>query len=90
MVCCEVVVLPCVYQALSGDSYIVGSGERDMIIAERGICTDRRLEGEAACGKPCPCSVTRPLKFEPWSKRRSMCRNHGAVPHDGLMIAQAL
>lgn len=87
MVCCEVVVLPFVYQALSGDSYIADVNERDMIIAERGICAGRRLRCETACGKPCP-FIASPVKFEPWSKRRSMCRNHGAVPHGGLMTAQ--
>lgn len=79
MVCCKVVVPTSVSLAFDSDYCIVSGCDCGMIIAELGIRTDPRIQGETARGKPYLCSIGKPVKFEPWSKWRSMCRNHVAL-----------
>lgn len=90
MVCSQEVVLPREFQALSGDYFSFGGCEKRMFIAGLHVCVDRRMQGEVA-RKPCACSVSSPVKFEPWSKRRRpIWRNHIAIHKGNLVTAWLL
>lgn len=80
MVCSRNVVLSREFQAISGDYSSVGGCEKRMFIGGLHFCLDRRMQSEASLGKPCACSISNPVKFEPWSKRRRpIWRNRIAI-----------
>lgn len=80
MVCSQKVVLPREFQALSGDLFSVGGCEERMFIAGLRFCVDCWMRSETALGKPCACSISNPVKFEPWSmRRRPIWRNRIAI-----------
>lgn len=91
MVCSRKAVLTREFQALCGDYFSFDGFQKRMFIAGLHLCVDRRMQGEAARGKPCACSRSSPVKFEPWSKRRRpIWRNHIAIHKGDLVTARLL